>query len=158
MTNKKEFIPAMGYHWLTGFYDLIARLTMPEKKFRTKFIDEIGPKNGEAFLEHGLTFECQQMEAHVNYTQPHKVMLHLKTIAPCVLENPGMYLEMHLDYYRILKENNRLLQYGMALTGNAICILLHVLSDKDFECIVSNDPALDKIYELVSAVPFTSVL
>ena len=35
MTDKKEFIPALGYDWLTGFYDLAIKLTMPEKKSGT---------------------------------------------------------------------------------------------------------------------------
>jgi len=31
MTTKKEFIPALGYDWLTAYYDLAIKLTMPEK-------------------------------------------------------------------------------------------------------------------------------
>lgn len=54
MNDKKEFIPALGYEWLTGFYDLTIKLTMPEKKFRTKLIDELKPKNDEAILEFGF--------------------------------------------------------------------------------------------------------
>ena len=54
MNNKKEFIPALGYNWLTGYYDLAIKLTMPEKKFRSKLIDELDPKNGEAILEFGV--------------------------------------------------------------------------------------------------------
>ncbi len=51
--NKKEFTPALGYDWLTGFYDLTIKLTMPEKKFRTMLIDEINPQNDETVLEFG---------------------------------------------------------------------------------------------------------
>jgi len=54
MTEKKEFIPALGYDWLTGFYDLTIKLTMPEKKFRAKLIDELEPKNNETILEFGF--------------------------------------------------------------------------------------------------------
>ena len=54
MTEKKEFIPALGYDWLTGFYDLTIKLTMPEKKFRAKLIDELEPKNDETILEFGF--------------------------------------------------------------------------------------------------------
>ncbi len=53
MKEKKEFIPALGYNWLTSFYDLTIKLTMPEKKFRTLLIDELDPKNGETILEFG---------------------------------------------------------------------------------------------------------
>jgi ubiquinone/menaquinone biosynthesis C-methylase UbiE len=54
MINKKEFIPALGYDWLTSFYDLAIKLTMPEKKFRTKLIDELEPNNNESILEFGF--------------------------------------------------------------------------------------------------------
>jgi ubiquinone/menaquinone biosynthesis C-methylase UbiE len=54
MKEKKEFIPALGYNWLTGFYDFVIRLTMPEKKFRAKLIDELKPKNDESILEFGF--------------------------------------------------------------------------------------------------------
>ena len=54
MTEKKEFIPALGYNWLTGFYDLTIKLTMPEKKFRAKLIDKLDPKGGETILEFGF--------------------------------------------------------------------------------------------------------
>lgn len=54
MEDRKEFIPALGYNWLTGFYDFTIRLTMPEKKFRKKLIDELEPKDNETILEFGF--------------------------------------------------------------------------------------------------------
>lgn len=54
MTDKKKFIPVLGYDWLTAFYDLTIKLTMPEKKFRAKIIDELEPKNDEKILEFGF--------------------------------------------------------------------------------------------------------
>jgi len=54
LTNKKEFIPALGYNWLTAYYDLAIKLTMPEKKFRNKLIEFVNPKAGEKILEFGF--------------------------------------------------------------------------------------------------------
>lgn len=54
MAEKKEFTPALGYDWLTGFYDLTVKLTMPEKKIRAKLIDQLAPKNEETILEFGF--------------------------------------------------------------------------------------------------------
>lgn len=54
MKDEKKFIPALGYDWLTSFYDLTIKLTMPEKKFRTKLIDELAPQNDETILEFGF--------------------------------------------------------------------------------------------------------
>lgn len=97
------------------------------------------------------------MDTQRSYAEEHEVMLFLRRITPCVSGNPDMYLQLHLNYYKALG-NNRVLRYGLALTGDLICILLRVFSDKDFENILLNDPALDNIYELVSAVPFANVL
>ncbi len=32
--RSDNFTPALGYSWLTGFYDLTIKMTMPEKKVR----------------------------------------------------------------------------------------------------------------------------
>jgi ubiquinone/menaquinone biosynthesis C-methylase UbiE len=54
MTNKKKFTPALGYNWLTDLYDLAIKLTMPERKFRTKLINLLNPKDYESILEFGF--------------------------------------------------------------------------------------------------------
>lgn len=54
ISDKKKFIPALGYDWLTRFYDLTVYLTMPEKKFRGKLIDQLKPNDGENILEFGF--------------------------------------------------------------------------------------------------------
>jgi ubiquinone/menaquinone biosynthesis C-methylase UbiE len=53
-SSKKDFIPALGYNWLTGMYDLTIKLTMPEKKFRNKLIEVVNPKVDEEILEFGF--------------------------------------------------------------------------------------------------------
>ncbi len=42
MKNEK-FIPALGYDFLTAYYDLTIKLTMPEKKFRRLLVNEVNP-------------------------------------------------------------------------------------------------------------------
>jgi ubiquinone/menaquinone biosynthesis C-methylase UbiE len=53
MENKK-FIPALGYDFLTAYYDLAIKLTMPEKRFRRLLVEEISPKPNEKTLEFGF--------------------------------------------------------------------------------------------------------
>ena len=53
MTTKK-FIPALGYDFLSEYYDLAIKLTMPEKKFRNKLIDFVNPVADEKILEFGF--------------------------------------------------------------------------------------------------------
>ncbi len=52
--ENKEFIPALGYDWLSGLYDLTIKLTMPEKKFRNKLIEHLNPQSNEIILEFGF--------------------------------------------------------------------------------------------------------
>ncbi|MBK6563888.1 MAG: class I SAM-dependent methyltransferase [Saprospiraceae bacterium] len=49
-----SYIPALGYDFLTAYYDLAIKLTMPEKKFRRILIEEINPQDGESILEFGF--------------------------------------------------------------------------------------------------------
>lgn len=53
MTEQK-FIPALGYDFLSEYYDLTIKITMPEKKFRAKLIDLLNPLSGESILEFGF--------------------------------------------------------------------------------------------------------
>ncbi len=54
-TNKtKIFVPALGYDWLTNFYDVTIKLTMPEKKFRQKLISLLDSRKGDEILEFGF--------------------------------------------------------------------------------------------------------
>jgi len=54
LKNNKQFTPALGYNWLTNFYDLAIKFSMPEKIFRNKLIDYLDPKNNERILEFGF--------------------------------------------------------------------------------------------------------
>ena len=54
MATEKKFIPALGYRWLTGLYDVMIRITMPEAKFRRRLIDFVAPGDQEKILEFGF--------------------------------------------------------------------------------------------------------
>lgn len=53
MSDTTNFIPALGFKWLTGIYDLTFKLFLPEKKLRTNLIAELNLKNGDRILEFG---------------------------------------------------------------------------------------------------------
>lgn len=48
------FIPALGYDFLSEYYDLTIKLTMPEKQFRNKLVGFVNPLSGESILEFGF--------------------------------------------------------------------------------------------------------
>lgn len=49
-----SFIPALGYDFLTAYYDMAIKLTMPEKKFRRILVEEVSPQDDESILEFGF--------------------------------------------------------------------------------------------------------
>ena len=54
MNEQKKFVPALGFDFLTAWYDATIRLTMPEGKFRGLLMDELDPQAGEKILEFGF--------------------------------------------------------------------------------------------------------
>lgn len=54
MSKAQEYIPALGHDWLTGFYDLTIKITMPEKRFRNRLINELSLEKGGKVLEFGF--------------------------------------------------------------------------------------------------------
>ncbi|SHL60685.1 Methyltransferase domain-containing protein [Chitinophaga jiangningensis] len=68
---KKQFTPAMGYHFLTGLYDVTVSLTMPENRIRQRLVTELAPQSREAILEFGFgtgqnLIRIHQRNAHTN--------------------------------------------------------------------------------------------
>lgn len=52
--RKNKFIPALGYDFLTAYYDSAIKLTMPEKKIRAILLHGLAPKPDEKILEFGF--------------------------------------------------------------------------------------------------------
>ncbi|WP_291136930.1 class I SAM-dependent methyltransferase [Flavobacterium sp. UBA7663] len=52
--SETKFIPALGYDFLSDYYDLAIKVTMPEKKFRNRLIDFVDPKENEKIVEFGF--------------------------------------------------------------------------------------------------------
>lgn len=53
MANN-SFTPALGYGWLTRFFDLAIRVTMPETEFRRRTVEALDPRAGEKILNFGF--------------------------------------------------------------------------------------------------------
>lgn len=101
MTEKKEFIPALGYNWLTGFYDFTIKLTMPEKKFRAKLIDELDPKDGETILEFGFGTGQNIILAHQRNNKAELIGVDIDTKVKAIAEHKINKLgyDITLDLY-----------------------------------------------------------
>ena len=110
MNSNKKFIPALGYNWLSGFYDLTIKLTMPENKFRTLLIEELDPQDNEKILEFGFGTGQNLILVHQNYK---KVLLsgvdidpEIKSIALVKLEKLGFNIPLDLYDGKTLPYNN----------------------------------------------------
>ncbi len=99
MTEQK-FIPALGYDFLSEYYDLTIRLTMPEKKFRSRLIDLVNPLSGESILEFGfgtaqnlILLKQRKTEALV---QGVDIDPKIKSIAEYKLQKHNLEVPLHL--------------------------------------------------------------
>lgn len=99
MTAQK-YIPALGYDFLSEYYDFTIRLTMPEKKFRKKLINWVNPLAGENILEFGfgtaqniILLKQRNSEASV---QGVDIDPKIKAIAEHKLRKHNMIVPLHL--------------------------------------------------------------
>ena len=51
--HGRDFVPALGYHWLTRFYDPLIALTIHERALKRQLIDQTGLRSGHAVLDFG---------------------------------------------------------------------------------------------------------
>jgi ubiquinone/menaquinone biosynthesis C-methylase UbiE len=51
--EQKHFVPAVGYDFLTRFYDLIVRLALREERFKTRLIEQAEIEPGHRVLDLG---------------------------------------------------------------------------------------------------------
>lgn len=50
-TDKRTYVPALGYRWLTPAYDAVVRLTTRERVFKTALLTQAGLEPGEEILD-----------------------------------------------------------------------------------------------------------
>ena len=51
--TRKGYVPALGYHGLTGLYDRVVAVTMRESIWRADFVGLVAPRAGERILDIG---------------------------------------------------------------------------------------------------------
>jgi len=100
--SKPEYIPALGYDWLTGFYDLTIKLTMPERKFRQLLMDKLAPRSDDEILEFGFGTGANLILAHITCPESNLVGLDIdpkvKAIAERKFQRAG--IEIPLELYQ----------------------------------------------------------
>jgi len=99
-SNNKKFIPALGYNWLTMFYDLTIKSIMPEKKFRDKLIKEVDANENEKILEFGFGTGQNLIIAHQKSPETKFIGLDIdpkvKKIAAYKLESKNIKIPLIL--------------------------------------------------------------
>ncbi len=54
MTEEpQKFVPALGFSWLTRFYDPVVRVTLKEEKFKALLVQQAGIRPGHRVLDVG---------------------------------------------------------------------------------------------------------
>uniref|UniRef100_UPI00404B928F class I SAM-dependent methyltransferase n=1 Tax=Gelidibacter sp. TaxID=2018083 RepID=UPI00404B928F len=99
--EDKQFIPALGYNWLTSFYDATIKLTMPEKKFRSKLINYLNPQESEQILEFGFGTGQNLIIANNQNNNAHYVGLDIDPKVKYIAEEKfkKIGLKIKLDLY-----------------------------------------------------------
>jgi uncharacterized protein YciI len=96
------------------------------------------------------------MDNEEKFAQQHEVMVILKKKQNYFLEDENALRITHLGYYKNLYAHKKIARYGKVLNDDSICILLNVSSDLDFEQLIINDPAFDKLFEITRVIPFVN--
>jgi len=91
-----------------------------------------------------------------HYSGSHYVLLTLEKDTK--VENVCSFsadLISHLQYYQELRKSAKVICYGEVMNQPAICIILLVSSEVDFEQIILNDPALKSgAFKIKNVMPF----
>lgn len=71
--SSEKYVPALRFKWLTSLYDFIVRITMPEKKIKTRLVETAGISAGQKILDFGcgtgtLTIMAKQASPDANIT------------------------------------------------------------------------------------------
>lgn len=126
--KPQNFIPALGYNFLTRWYDITIRLTMPERKFRSKLIDIINPLPNERILEFGFgTGTNLQMVAAI---EPDGIYFGLdvdpkvRAIAFSKLKEHHAFIDLDLYDGKIFPYDNN------AFDKVYSCLVFHQLEDQ----------------------------
>lgn len=98
--EQKKYIPALGYDFLTAYYDLAIKITMPEKKFRKILVNEINPQASERILEFGFGTGQNLILVHKANPNVHLEGLDVdpkvKAIAEHKLAKNNLLIPLHL--------------------------------------------------------------
>jgi hypothetical protein len=93
-----------------------------------------------------------------HYNESHYVLLTLeKETKVKNVRSFSADLTGHLQYYQELEKSSKVISYGEVMNQPAVCIILSVSSEDDFEQIILNDPTLKSgAYKIKSVMPFTN--
>ena len=51
--NRRKFVPALAFHWLTALYDPAVALLLRERTWKAAFVNQIAPRAGERIMDLG---------------------------------------------------------------------------------------------------------
>ncbi len=128
-SNKEtEFIPALGYNFLTGLYDSTIRLTMPEKKFRNLLIGKIDPQPDESILEFGFGTGANLVLAAQKSSLSHFYGLDIdpkvREIASSKLKSKNLYPDLQLYEGTVFPYEDHMFNKVYS------CLVFHQLDEK----------------------------
>ena len=100
MSESKKYIPALGYDRLSGIYDQVIKLTMPENRFRQQLVQQANVQPDEKVLDFGFGTASQTillkqhaMEATIMGVE---IDPQIKSIAEEKVRKKGLIIQLDL--------------------------------------------------------------
>ncbi len=98
MTDAKH-VPALGFDWLTGLYDSVVGLTMPETKFKTALLNQANIQSNHQVLDFGVGTATLSLLAKYKHPEADfagvDVDEKVLSIAKRKIEQAGVDIKLH---------------------------------------------------------------
>jgi ubiquinone/menaquinone biosynthesis C-methylase UbiE len=99
--ERENFVPALGHRWLTGIYDLVIRVALPERRFKTTLVAQATIQKNHRVLDFGVGTATLSLMA--KRTAPESEIVGIDVdeqilgIAKAKIRSAG--LNIHIDRY-----------------------------------------------------------
>lgn len=128
MKEKKDFIPALRYDWLTKVYDPLLRITMPERKFKMALIAQARLRRNT----HVLDFGCGSLTLSLMAKRSQSLaVVHAVDVDENVLKIASKKQKESLEEIFIKKYDGRTLPYPSNTFDRVVSSLVFHHLDRD---------------------------
>lgn len=128
MEDKRGFIPALRFNWLTKIYDPLIQATMPEEKFKNALIEQASIKANDYLLDFGCGSLTLSLMAKKKVPDAY---VHAVDVDDKILKIAGEKQRVSGEEIFIQRYEGRVLPYPSQIFDRVISSLVFHHLDKD---------------------------